>query len=490
MWLNDLQVGNVIEAQMFIDGEFTKGDAKSTISVDNPANENIIARIPEGTPTDAESALSVATSAQKVWSRKPAAERAAFVRKMALEIERQHDYLASIITAEQGKPFQEAQGEVKATAAFLHFAANNAYRLEGDIIPSDNRNEELWIHRVPYGVVVGLTAWNYPCALVARKLGPALVAGNSFVLLAHENTPLSGLALAKIARDVGLPNGVFNVVTGRGAVVGQTLVESPHSDLVTLTGSTRAGRQILTTAAERIKAVRLELGGKAPFIVMEDADLEKAVDAAVIARFTNAGQICTCNERMYLHQAIADEFLDKFIEKCRALTMGDPMTNVSLGPKVSRVERDKVQNLVEQGLEAGAEYLLKGGPQACGDLEKGYWFAPSILEVKNNQNPLMQKEIFGPAIPALRVSDFDEAIEHANDSDFGLSAYVFTQKISRLMGLSASLKVGEIYFNRANGEQVQGFHNGWRQSGLGGEDGKYGLDEYMKKQTLYLNWQD
>nr|WP_198557028.1 aldehyde dehydrogenase family protein [Enterovibrio nigricans] len=471
MWLKDLQVGNVIDAQMFIDGEFTKGDAKSTLVVDNPANENIIASIPDGSPSDAESALSSATSAQRVWARKTTAERATYVREMALELDRQRDYLARIITAEQGKPFHQAQGEVSATAAFLHFAANNAHRLEGDIIPSDNRDEEIWIHKVPYGVVVGLTAWNYPCALVARKLGPALVAGNSFVLLAHENTPLSGLALAKIARDIGLPNGVFNVVTGRGAVVGQTLVESPRSDLITLTGSNRAGRQILTTAAQQIKAVRLELGGKAPFIVMEDADLEKAVNAAVVARFTNAGQICTCNERMYLHHAIADEFLEKFIQKCRSLTVGDPMTNVSLGPKVSRIERDKVQSLIDQGVAEGAEYLLKGGPQACGESEKGYWFAPSVLEVKNNQNPLMQKEIFGPAVPALRVSDFDEAIEHANDSDFGLSAYVFTQKISRLMVLSSSLKVGEIYFNRANGEQVQGFHNGWKQSGLGGKTG-------------------
>ena len=341
---------------------------------------------------------------------------------------------------------------------------------------------------MPRGVVVGLTAWNYPAALVARKLGPALVAGNAFVLLAHENTPLSGLFLARLADQVGLPKGLFNVVTGRGAVIGQAMVEHPITNLVTMTGSTLAGKKIFAAGAEELKVLHLELGGKAPFIVMEDADIDKAVDAAVIARYTNCGQICTCNERMYLHRAIADEFTEKFIAKSAALSIGDPMLNPDMGPKVSGLEVQKLDEMLQAGIDAGAEVLLKGGSLNDGQYEKGHWYAPTVLEVTDNQSPLIQNEVFGPIAPILRIDDFEQAIAMANDSKFGLSAYLFTKDISRLMRLPQDLKFGEIYFNRANGEQVQGFHSGWGHSGLGGEDGKYGFDGYLHKQTVYLSW--
>ena len=258
------------------------------------------------------------------------------------------------MVAEQGKPLNQALGEIGATETFLRYAAENARRIEGDILPSDTPNEEVWIRRVPHGVVVGLTAWNYPSALAARKAGPALVAGNTFVLKAHEFTPLSGLALAALAEQVGFPPGVFNVVTGVGRIVGEALVESPLSDLVTMTGSTRAGQGDLPRPAPTcIKVLRLELGGKAPFIVMEDADIDAAVESAITARFTNCGQICTCNERMYLHEKIADEFLEKFVARTRGLTIGDPLTNPDIGPKISGPEVDKVAAIVSETRRGG-----------------------------------------------------------------------------------------------------------------------------------------
>ncbi len=480
--------GHVVDAPMFIGGEWRFDHPDTRIDVENPANEKIIATIASGTADDAAEALMAAGKAQPAWAALPAIDRGRLVSKLADLVAAQADSLARIVTAEQGKPLGQAVGEIGAAEMFLRYAAENARRIEGDILPSDNPDEEIWIRRHPYGVVVGLTAWNYPAALAARKMGPALVAGNTFVLLAHELTPLSGLALAGLAEKAGFPKGVINVVTGRGPIIGQALVESPLSDLVTMTGSTRAGREIYSTGAAQLKVIRLELGGKAPFIVMDDADIDAAVTAAVAARYTNCGQICTCNERMYLHRAIADEFLAKFVDRSRRQTIGDPLGDPDIGPKISGPEVAKVKRIADDGIAAGAEVLLEGGPLSGGAYEKGHWYAPTVLKVRENSSPVMRNEVFGPVVPALCVDSFEHAIDLANDTEFGLSAYLFTRDISRLMRLPRALKFGEIYFNRANGEQVQGFHTGWGQSGLGGEDGKYGFDGYLRKQTMYVNW--
>ncbi|MEM9970240.1 MAG: aldehyde dehydrogenase family protein [Pseudomonadota bacterium] len=472
----------------FIDGAWLAHGNHGEIPVENPANEQVIASIPDCTADDADAAVAAAKTAFAEWSAKPAIERAGYVHALADGMAQDKERLAGIVTAEQGKPLAQARGEIDAAVTFLRFAAEQARRITGEIIQSDARREDIHIRRHPYGVVVGLTAWNYPAALAARKLGPALVAGNTFVLLSHENTPLSGLAIADLAERIGLPKGVFNVLTGRGAVVGQRLVEHPDTDLVTMTGSTRAGREIFRTAADRLKVIRLELGGKAPFIVMEDADIDAAVDAAVTARFTNCGQICTCNERMYLHASIADTFLDKFVSAARSLTIGDPMQDVDMGPKISAAEVDKVADITAQGIAAGAEVLLDGGPLSGGAFDAGHWYAPTVLEVHDNDNPLLQAEVFGPVVAAKRVADFDEAVACANDTDFGLSAYLFTQNAKRLSEAPHRLRFGELYLNRSNGEAVQGFHTGWGMSGLGGEDGTHGFSGYLRKQTAYLNW--
>ena len=480
--------GEVVEHAMFVAGEWRRSESGATLEVENPATEEIIATIPDGTPQDALDALDAARQAQPGWAALPAIERGRLVSTLADHVARDADKLARIVVAEQGKPLDQAHGEIAATETFLRYAAESARRIEGDILPSDNPDEEIWIRRVPYGVVVGLTAWNYPSALAARKLGPALVAGNTFVLLAHEFTPLSGLELARLAAAAGIPNGVFNVVTGRGRVVGQALVESPLSDLVTMTGSTRAGKEIYASGAELLKVLRLELGGKAPFIVMEDADIDDAVESAVTARFTNCGQVCTCNERLYLQRGIADEFLTKFIDRARTLRIGDPLEEPDIGPKISGPEVRKVQEIVDLGVAQGAEVLLEGGPLVDGRYEKGHWYAPTILAVDDNSSPVMQQEIFGPVVPVMEFADFDEAIALANDTAYGLSAYLFTKDLSRLMRLTNELAFGEIYFNRTNGELVQGHHSGWGQSGLGGEDGKYGFDGYLRKKTVYVSW--
>lgn len=475
-----------VTARMFIGGRWTAGASGSDHQVENPATGAVIATTPAGDAGTAAQALAAARAAQTAWAARPSVERGRAVAALADAVRNHADLLARIVVAEQGKPLNQAMGEVGAAETFLRFAAEQARRIEGEILPSDCPDEEIQIRRLPHGVVVGLTAWNYPLALAARKLGPALVAGNAVVLKAHEFTPLSGLALAGLAEKVGLPTGLFNVVTGGGRTLGRALVEG--ADMVTMTGSTRAGREIYAAGAAKIKNLRLELGGKAPYIVMEDADIDRAVDAAVTARFTNCGQICTCNERMYLHRDIADEFLAKFTAKAAALTIGMPLTDPDLGPKVSAGEVEKVEALTQASIDAGAEVLLRGGPLRDGTFAKGNWISPTVLLTDTNAIPVMQDEVFGPVVAAMVVDSFDQALSLANDSAYGLSAYVWTQDRRRLMAAAANLNFGEIYCNRTNGELVQGFHTGWGLSGLGGEDGKHGFDGYLRKKTMYLNW--
>ncbi|QYO75160.1 aldehyde dehydrogenase family protein [Devosia salina] len=486
--LSALTGAGAYRGQMFINGHWTDGSSRDVYEVENPATGRIIGTIPQGGADDAAAAVDAAQSAQPAWAALPPFERAKLLVALADAVKEHAGVLARIVVAEQGKPLNQAMGEVGATETFLRYAAESARRIEGDIVPSDSVNEEVWIRRVPHGVVVGLTAWNFPAALAARKLGPALVAGNTFVLKAHEFTPFSGIALVQLADHIGFPPGVFNVVTGAGRTVGEALVTSPASDLITMTGSTRAGREIYRSSADRIKVLRLELGGKAPFIVMDDADIDAAVESAVVARFSNCGQICTCNERMYLHDAIAGEFLDKFLARTSSLRVGDPLSNPDIGPKISGPEVDKIEAIVEDTLAAGAEVLLRGGRLRDGAYAKGHWYSPTVLKVRDNTAPAMQKEIFGPVVPAMTVSSFEEALALANDSEYGLSAYVYSQNFRRLMQAARDLQFGEIYVNRTSGELVQGFHNGWGQSGLGGEDGKYGLDGYFRKKTMYVNW--
>ena len=325
--------GAMMEYDMLIGGEWRPALAGERIVVENPADETPIATIPAGQAADAEAALDAAAAAQPAWAATPPIERAALLHALADATLREEEALARCLTREQGKPLHEARGEVGAAANFIRYAAEAARRLRGDIFPSDSPQEQLWIQRVPYGVVTAMIAWNFPLALIGRKCGPALVTGNSLVLLSHCDTPLTVLEFGKLAQEVGIPPGVLNLVTGRGREIGEALVRSPRTDMVTLTGSVRAGREVYAAAAENITTIRLELGGKAPFIILEDADIDRAAEAAVTARFANCGQVCTCNERMFVHADIYEDFMDNFVARVEQLRVGNPLTDVHLGPQ-------------------------------------------------------------------------------------------------------------------------------------------------------------
>lgn len=472
----------------FINGEWEDSTLREWLEVENPATGRTIASVPRGSADDADRAVMAAYHAQADWEALPPVERGELLKKLARLILENRERLAQVVIAEQGKPLREARDEIEGAALYLTYAAEEARRITGDIIPSDNPDEQIWIQKVAHGVVVALTAWNYPAALMCRKIGPALIAGNTVVVKSHEGTPLSALEIAQLSQQAGFPAGVINVISGTGEGVGQELVTHPHTRLITLTGSVRAGKAIFRSAADDLKILRLELGGKAPFIVAEDANIGAAVQAAVQSRFENCGQICICNERMYVHEKVADEFLEKFIRAVEGLKVGDPTKLVDVGPKFSGPELDKVERMVNTAVQAGAEVITGGARLTEGEYAEGHWFAPTVLTVNDNAMQIMQDEVFGPVVPIMTVTDFDEGLRLANDSRYGLSAYVFTKDLRRMMRLVRNLKFGEIYVNKPGGDVVQAFHAGIKDSGLGGEDGKYGLDGYFQKKTIYVNY--
>ncbi|MGB5264193.1 MAG: aldehyde dehydrogenase family protein, partial [Lutimonas sp.] len=374
-------------------------------------------------------------------------------------------------------------------STFIEYACDWARHIEGDIMPSDNENEQILINKIPRGVVVAITAWNFPLALAGRKIGPALVAGNSIVVKPTQETPLATLELGFIAEKVGLPKGLLNIVTGSGRVLGNALVANPITKMITMTGSTPAGQEIFRTAANNLAHVQLELGGKAPFIVFADADVDAAVEAALHSRFDNCGQVCTCNERMYIHEDIYEDFMKKFIAKVSALKVGDPMKEDSdMGPKVNKSEVEHMEHLVAVSLKEGAKLAI-GGKRPIGKLfEKGHWFEPTVLTDVTQVMTIVHEESFGPILPVLKFKTFEEVIGYANDCEYGLAAMIFTNDLSTIMKCNTELEFGEIYVNRGHGEQHQGFHNGYKLSGSGGEDGKYGFEQYLEKKTFYVRY--
>jgi lactaldehyde dehydrogenase/glycolaldehyde dehydrogenase len=475
--------------QMFVGGQWINAQNGATENVVSPSTEKVVAQIQNAGAEDADNVVKIAAQAQVAWRRKTARERADIMRTFAAEIRNQRQRLAELLTSEQGKLLKVALGEVDVCASFIEYACDWARQMDGDIVKSDNPNEHIWIHKIPRGVVVAITAWNFPLALAGRKIGPALIAGNTIVVKPTSETPLATLELADIAKKVGLPDGVLNIVTGGGRTLGDALVRHPLTKMITMTGSTPAGQAIIKAAADNLAHVQLELGGKAPFIVLEDADLEQAAAAALHSRFDNCGQVCTCNERMYVQESIYDEFMDVFLKKVRAIRVGDPMkVETDMGPKVNAKELAAMEHLVKVSVDEGAEILHGGKKLSDGEYEKGYWFEPTVLGGVKQEMTIVHEESFGPILPVLKFSTLEEVIGYANDCEFGLAAMICTKNMKNIMRLVDELEVGEIYVNRGHGEQHQGFHNGYKMSGTGGEDGKYGFEQYLEKKTFYVNF--
>ena len=474
----------IAQHRMYIDGEFISPQGEAWIDVFNPATEALISRIPDGTADDARQAIDAAARAQPEWEALPAIQRAGWLRKIAAAIRERASEISALIVAEGGKIQQLAEVEVAFTADYLEYMAEWARRYEGEILQSDRPGENIFVFKRALGVTTGILPWNFPFFLIARKLAPALITGNTIVIKPSEFTPNNAAAFAHIVHDVGLPQGVFNLVYGRGETVGQELAGNPKVAMVSMTGSVGAGEKIMTAAAKNITKVCLELGGKAPAIVLDDADLELAVKAIVDSRVINSGQVCNCAERVYVQKGIYDSFVNRLGEAMKAVQFGDPgqRTDIAMGPLINRAALERVEQKVAQAVGQGAR-VATGGKAVEG---KGYFYPPTLLLDVLQEMSIMHEETFGPVLPVVAFDTLEEALAMANDSDYGLTSSVYTQDLNKAMKAIKGLKFGETYINRENFEAMQGFHAGWRKSGIGGADGRHGLEEYLQTQVVYL----
>ena len=473
-----------VQHPRYIDGQFVTWHEDAWIDVINPATEEVISRIPDGRAEDARKAIAAADRAQAEWEALPAIVRAGWLRKIAAGIRERAGEISALIVAEGGKIQQLAEVEVSFTADYLDYMAEWARRYEGEILQSDRPGENILLFKRALGVTTGILPWNFPFFLIARKLAPALLTGNTIVIKPSEFTPNNAIAFAKIVDEIGLPRGVFNLVLGRGETVGQELAGNPKVAMVSMTGSVAAGEKIMATAAKNITKVCLELGGKAPAIVMDDADLELAVKAIVDSRVINTGQVCNCAERVYVQKGIYDLFVNRLGEALKAVQFGNPgeRNDIAMGPLINAAALQRVEQKVARAVQEGARVAL-GGKAVEG---KGYFYPPTLLLDVRQEMAIMHEETFGPVLPVVVFNTLEEAIAMANDSDYGLTSSIYTQNLNVAMKAIKGLKFGETYINRENFEAMQGFHAGWRKSGIGGADGKHGLNEYLQTQVVYL----
>lgn len=475
------------ELKMFIDGKFEENVSGKWIQVLNPSTEEVISLMPDGTVEDARRAIDAAERAQSAWEKLPSIQRAAYLKQIAAGIRQREEELTNIIVREGGKTQQLARVEVLFTADYMDYMAGWARRYEGEIIPSDRPRETIMLFKKPIGVTTGILPWNFPFFLVARKMAPALITGNTIVIKPSQLTPENAYVFAQIVDEVGLPAGVFNLVNGRGSIIGHELAANPKVGMVSLTGSVAAGQQTMLAAAPNITKVSLELGGKAPAIVMADADVDLAVRAIIASRVINTGQVCNCAERVYVDRQIKDIFIDKLLQGMAQVKVGNPSlrSDLDMGPLIDASALNSIEKKVEKALQQGAK-LLCGGHR-IGD--KGYFYAPTLLDEARQDMDIVREETFAPVLPIVTYSNVEEAISWANDCEYGLTSSVYTQNLDQAFRIMRSLKFGETYINRENFEAMQGFHAGWRKSGIGGADGKHGLEEYLQTHVVYLETQ-
>ena len=472
------------DLKMYINGRLVESRSGKWIDVLNPSTEEVISRQPEGTIEDVNEALDAAKAAQPAWAALPAIQRAAYLNKIATGIRNRREEFIDIIMREQGKTLTWATVEVDVTADYFDYMATFARHIEGEIIPSDRPGEIIMLNKRPIGVVAGILPWNFPFFLIARKAGAALIAGCTIVIKPSQITPENCTEFAKILDEVALPAGVINIVTGKGSVIGNEMAGSTKVDIVSVTGSVGAGEQIMRAASKNITKVSLELGGKAPAIVFPDADLEATAQWVIDSRIGNNGQICNNAERLYVHKSVKEQFTQLLLKKFEAVKVGDPCQDhsVDMGPLVEQRALESVEAKVAKAISQGAKVLC-GGHRVG---EKGYFYAATLLDNCTQDMDIIHEETFGPVLPIVEFEDTDQVIAWANDVEYGLASSVFTKDIDTAAKVTRGLQFGETYINREHFEAMQGFHAGVKKSGIGGADGKHGVEEYLSTHVTYL----
>ena len=476
---------------LFLDNQVLPVGGRRVAEVIDPADGSVVGRVARATADDARAAMESAAKAQPGWESIGAAERAKILLRAAERLRTRSEELAQLITHEMGKVLYESRSEVGGAVDNLEYYPAFARTLTGDEVAGLPTGETMRLLWVPRGVVVAITPWNFPAATVTRKIAPALLGGNTMVLKPSSATPLSSLLIAETLRDAGLPPGVLNAVPGPGGELGPALIQHPSCSTVTLTGSTASGIEVLKLAAPGVVKCLLELGGKAPVLVHRDADLDWAARATVWARYWNAGQACIAAERCYVDGKVAEDFRRKVSRLAGALRVGPgSRPGVDMGPLYSRDARDAVAKGVETAVAQGAKVVTGGSIPQEPALSRGAFYLPTVLSDVTEENPAAQEEIFGPVLPLLTYQDWDEAIARANSSRYGLSSYVFTRDVSLAEKAVHELRFGETYVNRVGPETAQGYHAGFRQSGLGGEGSVWGYRDYLQLKTVYVDWKE
>lgn len=469
---------------LYLNNEWIDAEDGKTFTVENPATGEVIAHVADGSVADAERAIAAAGAAQADWAKTSPRARSEILRRAYDIIMERIDELAAIMTAEMGKPLAEARGEVEYGAEFFRWFSEEAVRINGDYTTTGDGKNRILVTRVPVGPCVLVTPWNFPLAMGTRKIGPAVAAGCTMVFKPAAQTPLTSLALVAILEEAGLPAGVLNVVTTSTAskVVGAWM-SSGIARKISFTGSTEVGKILLTQAAENVMRSSMELGGNAPFIVCADADIDIAVDGAMMAKLRNMGEACTAANRFLVHRSVAAEFTEKLAARMSALTVGDGSApGTDIGPLVDQAGLDKVQSFVDDAVERGANVVV-GGSRPDG---AGYFYNPTVLSNVSADSALMSAEIFGPVAPIVPFDDEDEAIRIANDTEWGLVGYLFTQDIDRALRLGEELEVGMVGLNTGLVSNPAAPFGGVKQSGLGREGGRVGIDEFLEYKYLAI----
>lgn len=474
--------------KMYIDGRWVGDDCEEFINVTNPATKEIVGVIPKGGANEAKQAVDAAYAAFKAWSKKTADERSRLLRRWFQLIDENKEEIGRVMTLEQGKPLKEAIGEVAYANSFISWYAEEGKRVYGETIPASHPNKRILVRKEPVGVIAAITPWNFPAAMITRKVAPALAAGCTAVVKPAQQTPLTALKLAEYAEKAGIPKGVLNVVTGKSGEIGDAWLADSRVRKITFTGSTEVGKLLMKGAAENVKKISLELGGNAPFIVMDDANLEKAAKGLIGSKFRNAGQTCICTNRIYVHEAVVDEFVEIFKKELGQLKVGNGLEEgTDIGPLIDQAAIDKVEELLDDAVSNGGKIVYQGDKP---ESEEGYYYKPTIITNIDENMLCVNEEIFGPLAPIATFKTEQEVIDRANDTNYGLAAYVFTENLSRAFHLSEELEYGIVGVNDGLPSTAQAPFGGYKESGLGREGGHHGIEEYLEVKYISIALND
>jgi succinate-semialdehyde dehydrogenase/glutarate-semialdehyde dehydrogenase len=463
-------------SECLINGEWRKATSGSTIAVYNPATQELLAEVPQLSASEVREAIDAAQAAFPRWAATPARERAQLLYTLDALLRAHAGELASLITAEQGKPLREARGEVEYSANYLRWFAEESMRIYGDIIPSDSAQTKIFVLKQPIGVVAAITPWNFPLAMLTRKMAAALAAGCTFIAKPAPETPLSALFLASLCNQAGLPAGVVSIVTGDAVEIGETFMASPRVRKVSFTGSTEVGKLLIRQSADTVKKLTLELGGNAPCIIFDDADISHAIDGAIFGKYRNAGQTCVCINRFLVHKRVAETFTSELVARTKQLKVGNGADeSTDIGPLISSAAVHKVRSLVASAISEGALAPLPLEPASLGQL----FTSPCVLTNVNPSMGISQQEIFGPVSTVTTFESDAEAVALANDTPYGLAAYIYSRDLSRAMQCAEQLECGMVGVNSTLISSTQAPFGGIKQSGFGREGSKYGIEEYL-----------